>query len=192
MQLPPAFSALKRGGEPLYEKARRGENVSALLEKRPTTVYSLELDGFGRESDAPRLFAPPSMPTGPPRMTAGGQPGDWRCGVCDIQNFARRESCFKCKKPKAEVEAEAAAETEDADEAGEVPDDPNVKAFGLNMNVKGGFYVRSLIRDIGRSCGTVAHMRSLSRTRQGDFTLDNSLEEGEWSPEGLWGSATEV
>ena len=36
MQRPPAYSAIKRGGERLYKKARRGEAVE--VEPRPTTV----------------------------------------------------------------------------------------------------------------------------------------------------------
>ena len=40
-QVPPLHSALKRGGERLYEKARRGETVE--LEPRPVVVHALEL-----------------------------------------------------------------------------------------------------------------------------------------------------
>ena len=41
MQVPPVYSALKRDGEALYKKARKGETV--LLEPRPVKVHSLEL-----------------------------------------------------------------------------------------------------------------------------------------------------
>ena len=44
MQVPPAVSALKRGGEPLYKKVRRGETVT--LEARPVRVYDLALLDF--------------------------------------------------------------------------------------------------------------------------------------------------
>jgi tRNA pseudouridine55 synthase len=40
-QVPPAFSAIKRGGQKAYDLARRGETV--VLEARPVVVYSLEL-----------------------------------------------------------------------------------------------------------------------------------------------------
>ena len=40
MQRPPAYSAVKVGGERLYKKARRGEEVEA--EPRPVTVYRFE------------------------------------------------------------------------------------------------------------------------------------------------------
>jgi tRNA pseudouridine55 synthase len=41
MQRPPIYSALKRGGEPLYAKARRGELVE--VEERPVQVFRFEL-----------------------------------------------------------------------------------------------------------------------------------------------------
>ncbi len=41
MQMPPAFSAIKRGGQKAYELARQGEAVE--MEPREVTVHSLEL-----------------------------------------------------------------------------------------------------------------------------------------------------
>lgn len=41
LQRPPAYSAIKRGGERLYKKARRGEAVE--VEPRPTSVYTFEV-----------------------------------------------------------------------------------------------------------------------------------------------------
>ncbi|GLQ87029.1 tRNA pseudouridine(55) synthase TruB [Dyella flagellata] len=41
VQVPPVYSALKQGGEPLYLKARRGEDVQA--PRREVDVYRLEL-----------------------------------------------------------------------------------------------------------------------------------------------------
>jgi tRNA pseudouridine55 synthase len=41
MQRPPAYSAVKVGGEPLYRKARRGEALEG--EARPVTVYRADL-----------------------------------------------------------------------------------------------------------------------------------------------------
>ncbi|MFT3757193.1 MAG: tRNA pseudouridine(55) synthase TruB [Pseudoxanthomonas sp.] len=40
-QRPPIYSALKRGGEPLYVKARRGETIE--VETRPVEVFKFEL-----------------------------------------------------------------------------------------------------------------------------------------------------
>ena len=40
-QVPPVYSAIKRGGERLYKKARRGDAVE--IEPRPTTVYAFDV-----------------------------------------------------------------------------------------------------------------------------------------------------
>lgn len=44
MQAPPAYSAVKQGGEALYKLARRGEAVAAA--PRPVTVYALDILAF--------------------------------------------------------------------------------------------------------------------------------------------------
>lgn len=43
LQTPPIYSAIKKGGERLYKKARRGETVE--VEPRPVTVYAFEWTG---------------------------------------------------------------------------------------------------------------------------------------------------
>jgi len=53
-QVPPIYSALKRGGEPLYARARRGETIE--LEPRPVQVDRLELLAIeGEQKDRLRL-----------------------------------------------------------------------------------------------------------------------------------------
>ncbi|MHB1951746.1 MAG: tRNA pseudouridine(55) synthase TruB [Acidiferrobacteraceae bacterium] len=46
-QIPPMFSAIKQGGEPLYRRARLGEIVPR--EPRPVTIHRLALTGFSGE-----------------------------------------------------------------------------------------------------------------------------------------------
>lgn len=41
LQKPPAYSAIKRDGQPLYKLARKGEDVT--VEPRPVTIYELSL-----------------------------------------------------------------------------------------------------------------------------------------------------
>lgn len=50
-------------------------------------------------------------------------------------------------------------------------------AFVLGMKVSGGTYVRSIVHDLGRALGSAAHVVSLTRSRQGKFTLDPETEE---------------
>ncbi len=46
-QVPPAFSAIKQDGVPLYKRARRGENVQ--VPARKVTIYHIELLSFDTE-----------------------------------------------------------------------------------------------------------------------------------------------
>ena len=52
MQAPPAVSAIKRGGEPLYKKVRRGEEVRT--EPRPVMIYGITLLDFKADGPHPR------------------------------------------------------------------------------------------------------------------------------------------
>ena len=54
-QVPPIYSALKRGGEPLYAKARRGETIE--IEPRMVDVHAFELlsEQDLLDGDAPQL-----------------------------------------------------------------------------------------------------------------------------------------
>mmetsp|Transcript_12227 Transcript_12227/g.19915 ORF Transcript_12227/g.19915 Transcript_12227/m.19915 type:complete len:251 (-) Transcript_12227:2274-3026(-) len=54
-------------------------------------------------------------------------------------------------------------------------------AFQLEMETSGGFYVRSLISDLGRACDTHAHMTALVRLQQGPFCLADCLHQKDWS-----------
>lgn len=49
---------------------------------------------------------------------------------------------------------------------------PESGTFELNVRCGGGVYVRTLIREIGRSVSSAAHMTALERTQQGPFFLD--------------------
>ncbi|KXS17541.1 pseudouridine synthase [Gonapodya prolifera JEL478] len=59
---------------------------------------------------------------------------------------------------------------------------PQGPVFGLRIVSSGGFYVRSLINDLGKALNTAAHMISLERVRQGPFELERALREdrGDW------------
>jgi len=58
-------------------------------------------------------------------------------------------------------------------ESGEVP-----SAFVLEMKVSGGTYVRSIVHDFGHALGSAGHVVTLTRTRQGRFSLEKT-EDGD-------------
>ncbi|XP_066549768.1 pseudouridylate synthase TRUB1 [Amia ocellicauda] len=54
--------------------------------------------------------------------------------------------------------------------------------FTIDVECGGGFYVRSLVDDIGKELSSCAHVKELVRTKQGAFTLDEHvLQEDSWT-----------
>ena len=96
-QRPPAYSAIKQGGEAAYRKARRGEAVE--LPARPVTIHGIELL-------------------------------DW---------------------------------------------DPAASKFTIEVTCGPGTYIRSLTHDLGQILGCGAVLTRLTRTRSGQFTLDDAV-----------------
>ncbi|CAJ1080446.1 probable tRNA pseudouridine synthase 1 [Xyrichtys novacula] len=56
--------------------------------------------------------------------------------------------------------------------------------FTLDIECGGGFYVRSLVDDLGKALSSCAHVKELTRTKQGQFTLEeHALPEEQWTLE---------
>ncbi|KAG6376333.1 pseudouridine synthase [Boletus reticuloceps] len=70
------------------------------------------------------------------------------------------------------VEVDPVIQDKPDEHTGEVP-----TAFVLSMTVSGGTYVRSIVHDLGHALGSAAHVVTLTRSRQGGFTLDPKSEE---------------
>ncbi|XP_013884814.1 probable tRNA pseudouridine synthase 1 [Austrofundulus limnaeus] len=58
--------------------------------------------------------------------------------------------------------------------------------FTLEIECGGGFYVRSLVDELGKALSSCAHVKELIRTKQGPFTLqDHVLHEDQWTLENI-------
>ncbi|KIJ41168.1 hypothetical protein M422DRAFT_75609 [Sphaerobolus stellatus SS14] len=152
MQTPPIFSALKMDGRPLYEYAREGIPLPRPIPARPVTVHSLEVV-------------------------------DWQAGDSHSYRWPEEtmseEAREKLKKTVESIvpnDAEKPPLDDQPDPA--VPEDTEARppTFTLRMKVSGGTYVRSLAHDIGHAVGSAAHVVTLTRVRQGDFTLEPTVE----------------
>ena len=55
--------------------------------------------------------------------------------------------------------------------------------FNVKVVSASGFYIRSLIRDIGYSLDTVATTTKLQRIKQGIFTMEHVLSQEDWTVE---------
>lgn len=54
--------------------------------------------------------------------------------------------------------------------------------FTLDVECGGGFYIRSLVSDIGKELSSCANVLELTRTKQGPFTLEeHALPEDKWT-----------
>lgn len=53
--------------------------------------------------------------------------------------------------------------------------------FNLNIESSGGFYVRSLISDLARTCNGRAHMTELVRVKQGPFHITDCIQQHNWN-----------
>ncbi|XP_051959259.1 pseudouridylate synthase TRUB1-like [Xyrauchen texanus] len=54
--------------------------------------------------------------------------------------------------------------------------------FTIDVECGGGFYVRSLVDDLGKALSSCAHVKELTRTKQGQFTLEeHALREDRWT-----------
>ena len=51
--------------------------------------------------------------------------------------------------------------------------------YEFEITCKGGTYIRSLARDLGEKCASLAVMSALTRTASGKFTLENSVSADE-------------
>ena len=58
--------------------------------------------------------------------------------------------------------------------------------FTLSITCGGGTYIRSLVRDIGYECGSVATMTGLVRTKQGPFLLSDALSREDWNADTIY------
>lgn len=83
-----------------------------------------------------------------------------------LYEYARKNQKISLPKRMVEIkEIELIGEPERID---------NHETFRFRVVVSKGTYIRSLIRDIGKSLGTEAIMKSLLRTRQGSFRIEDA------------------
>lgn len=51
----------------------------------------------------------------------------------------------------------------------------------IEINCGTGTYVRTIVHDIGIALGSRAHCTSLTRTKQGIFNIEQSMNKADWS-----------
>ena len=193
-QVPPLYSAISVGGKRLYEIARKAEKTDeeadVEIPTRQCMIHDIKV-GDGLDGDV------------------------IKSGVVNGRKY-RVIAEEKKQKMKAAAEATAEdpqSETENKDKDrrkkkgkrnnnknkknniftdATIPiissDDSKFKMpqFTLSISCGGGTYIRSLVRDIGYECGTVATMTGLVRTKQGPFLLGDALRREDWNADKIY------
>lgn len=147
------FSALKMDGRPLYEYARQGIPLPEPIPPRKVTIHSLQVVNW-LEGHSHRYRWPEKV------MSAAAK-----------ENLKKAVAGVSDNTTSLDDNPDHHGFSVGADGGeGEEGNDPRPPAFVLRMQVSGGTYVRSIAHDIGHAVGSAAHVVTLTRLRQGEFT----------------------
>ena len=113
-------------------------------------------EGFARKALSGFLGAQMQVPPAYSAISVGG-----------VRSYRRARSGEDFELPPRPIEVYAADLV--AIEAGETP------VWDVSFDVSKGAYIRSLARDLGRACGSAAHLDGLRRTRSGSISLSSCL-----------------
>ncbi|RPB09245.1 pseudouridine synthase, partial [Morchella conica CCBAS932] len=184
MQKPPIYSALHQNGMRLYEYARKGIPLPMEIKARPVVAHSIELLDFITD----HTWEFPKEELSAEDQVVGKALEEMQATAPDgVKVGEKRHSREESPKPSAKkIKSEAASEGgtgKSPDKAptlvDQVEDGSKPAAVSIRMTVGSGFYVRSLVYDLGEALGSAAHMVKLVRTHQGDFKLGENVVEWE-------------
>ncbi|KAL7411267.1 pseudouridine synthase, partial [Mrakia frigida] len=169
LQTPPIYSALKMDGKPLYEYARSNTPLPRPIEARKQIVHELVLESWQEA-----------------RTEEGGEGHGFRWPE-KVLGKEEREVLEKSKKLMDDAE-KVPSSTTASTESKPVPSSSSSSStlppststtkrvippvFTLRMTVSSGTYVRSIVHDIAQALNSAAHVVVLTRTRQGEFSLE--------------------
>uniref|UniRef100_V5EQV7 tRNA pseudouridine(55) synthase n=2 Tax=Kalmanozyma brasiliensis (strain GHG001) TaxID=1365824 RepID=V5EQV7_KALBG len=180
-QIPPLYSAVRIDGKRLFEYARENLPLPRPIEPRKVTIHELRLvdwlEGGKHVFKEPEREVPPEDKALVGRVldmagrkegqtdTVKEQDGD------DVPAQASAWQRLPTSKDAAAVDTESKATEEGA---------TGPPAFVLEMTVSSGTYVRSIVHDLAIAAGSAAHVQTLTRTRQGEWSIDtpSSTQEG--------------
>ena len=183
-QLPPAYSAIKKGGVTAYRAARAGEALE--LETRRVTVHASEFLGAATVTE--RLAVRGS---GGDAGAPGAAVDEAVCGesvggeaVCNesVGNEAAGNEAVSGEAVSNEAVSNEDAYDESAGAAGApgAYDDPGrleveLPCWDVRLSVSKGTYIRSIARDLGAVLGCGAHVGALRRVAVGGFDVSRAV-----------------
>ncbi len=160
-QIPPMYSALKVDGKRLYDLARQGIEIPR--EPRGLTIFDIQLTGgsIGNESyDAHDSALNSSL------VKANA---DFLSSDSSVpETFGNETTVSKHKYGNTHTRSSGTVQNgKDSD--------VEYEYFNIDVTCSGGTYVRTLIEDIARACGSRAHLASLQRLK-GMFAVITSVD----------------
>lgn len=181
-QTPPIFSALKVNGKPLYEYAREGIPVPKdSIKSREILVSLVEVhDDFGIH-DTYKALRPSGAGDSLEKLV-------FENPTLDDHALSYSEEFMNDETVSAEAKNTTVPFVLKDPSAAYVADLP---VFHATATVGSGTYIRSLVSDIGRACGSSAFMCELKRTKQGEWELGKNVfsmsdftdrDEKQWGP----------
>lgn len=183
-QIPPLYSAVRIDGKRLFEYARENLPLPRPIEPRKVTIHELRLVDWlepGKHHfKEPEREVPPEDKALVGRVLdmAGRKEGqtdtfkeaDANDSAPTQESNARSTATPTWKKlPTTSASDAAGSETENVAAEGNEAGPP---AFVLEMTVSSGTYVRSIVHDLAIAAGSAAHVQTLTRTRQGEWSID--------------------
>ena len=182
-QLPPAYSAIKKGGVTAYAAARAGEALE--LETRTVTVHTCEFLGASTVTERLAVAAGEGMQGDVPG--GGASVGDVHAGLSrngDVfEGYVHEENAYD--EGAYDETAQARAAGEESASAGSAGDGASVcgpayaemqlACWDVRLVVSKGTYVRSIARDLGAAIGCGAHVGALRREAVGGFDVSRAV-----------------
>lgn len=166
-QIPPLYSAVRIDGKRLFEYARENLPLPRPIEPRKVTVHELRLVDWLEPGK--HAFKEPDREVPPEDKALVGR----------VLHMAGRKEgqtdTFK-DADAAETDTSSAETTSTwkrlSTETATQTDAAGPPAFVLEMTVSSGTYVRSIVHDLATAVGSAAHVQTLTRTRQGEWSID--------------------
>lgn len=149
-------------------KSKLGE-LTGKIQQTPPIFSALKMDGrplyeYARQGiPLPRPIEPREVTVHHLEMT------EW---LGTDHNFQWPEKEFDEAAKKKLADAISTNAEEFTSEEAETAEMNSGAAFVLKMTVSGGTYVRSIVHDLAHNLGSAGHVVTLTRTRQGKYTLE--------------------
>ncbi|KAJ1026930.1 hypothetical protein NDA16_002223 [Ustilago loliicola] len=171
-QIPPLYSAVRIDGKRLFEYARENLPLPRPIEPRKVTIHELCLVDWlesGKHS-----FREPEREVPEEDKALLGRVLDMagrKEGQTDTvkQDDKQQQEAQPTTWKRLPTSKDVPTQTEEKGTEGAA----GPPAFVLEMTVSSGTYVRSIVHDLAIAAGSAAHVQTLTRTRQGEWSIDS-------------------